>query len=568
MAGTESTLLPELAFLGISVYLLSGLLLLYFWLRARSETYFLYWGAMAGLLALALLAALPGPASPLMARTSLALDILAEAFLVVGALNLLAPQRKSMAMRHWLISLATVAIAVIGAGIYLGAPITSYFVIACASSLLAGCCLWLAYRAGRLMGYAVTAAAMGLQTCAMLVAWLIDGLEWSRFATHPVSVLILAGGAAMAVYEALWARQQVARTDLRDVYDVIPIPLVTIDPTSGKIEAANEEAAALLSTTAHELLNRTAQDLHLVPDHESQLRLRQQLATHGSVRQHEISIRKGADTAILSLNAVRVDLGQGPRDVIALFDLTALRTAQAALKKLAEDLEQQVAVRTRDLDAFTYTVSHDLRAPLRAIDGFAHALADELGELPAPAASHLERVLSNCKRMSSMIESLLGLARHSNTALQVGPTDLSALARTAIGEITEAGGGREVSWVVAPDLQVTGDAAALGLVLQNLLGNAFKYTKPSPFPRIELSAEESAGETVYSVTDNGVGFDMQFAAKLFKPFQRLHPASEFEGIGIGLATVQRIIERHGGRVWIEAQMGRGTRVFFTLGTPS
>ncbi len=220
----------------------------------------------------------------------------------------------------------------------------------------------------------------------------------------------------------------------------------------------------------------------------------------------------------------------------------------------------------RDLEAFSYSIAHDLRAPLRAIDGFSRAVLEDLGDkVGADARVHLDRVLRAAQHMASLIDGLLDLGRLTRADLHRTPIDLSDLARATLERLRETQPDRVVELVVCDGLAKPGDRALLGAALENLLGNAWKFTRGRPDARIEFGASEEDGETVYFVRDNGAGFDMAYASKLFGVFQRLHKASEFEGTGIGLATVQRIVQRHGGRVWGEGKVGEGACFRFTLG---
>ncbi len=236
-------------------------------------------------------------------------------------------------------------------------------------------------------------------------------------------------------------------------------------------------------------------------------------------------------------------------------------------------LEQKVASRTaqlqaanKELETFSYSVSHDLRAPLRRIDGYTHMLSDSLsGRLGVEDGHFLERIRVNCQQMNQLIESLLSLSRLTRTALVLGRVDLGALAQIILDDLRQAEPERKVETCVAPDLLVTADVRMMRAVLDNLLGNAWKFTGRCALARITVGKRvQPGGETVYFVRDNGVGFDMQYCERLFGAFQRLHTAEEYPGDGIGLATVQRIIHRHGGRVWAEGQPGEGATFYFTL----
>ncbi|MDO8598358.1 MAG: ATP-binding protein [Sulfuricaulis sp.] len=224
-------------------------------------------------------------------------------------------------------------------------------------------------------------------------------------------------------------------------------------------------------------------------------------------------------------------------------------------------------VANRDLESFSYSVSHDLRAPLRAINGFTGMIEnDHARTLDEQGKALLQRVVAATERMDKLIEALLNLSRIARQGMQVGPVDLSALARDVAAELQAAEPGRKVQtyWTIAPGVQATGDTGLLRLALQNLLGNAFKYRSKRDTGRIEFGVAEKDERPAYFVRDNGAGFDMAYADKLFGAFQRLHSPSEFPGTGIGLATVARIVHRHGGEVWAEGKVGEGSSFYFTL----
>jgi light-regulated signal transduction histidine kinase (bacteriophytochrome) len=217
-----------------------------------------------------------------------------------------------------------------------------------------------------------------------------------------------------------------------------------------------------------------------------------------------------------------------------------------------------------ELDAFSYSVSHDLRAPLRAIDGFSRALqADFADILDATGHAHIERICNGVQQMNTLIESLLDLARLSRVVLEREDVDLSSLAAAVIADLRRGDGGRMVGVDIEAGLFARGDPRLLQVVLANLLGNAWKFSGRRENAHIELR-RHPGDEPTFFVRDNGAGFDMAFATHLFAPFQRLHRAKEFEGTGVGLATVQRIVFRHGGRIWAEAAVDQGATFFFSL----
>ncbi|HHQ41414.1 MAG TPA: GAF domain-containing protein [Chromatiales bacterium] len=254
--------------------------------------------------------------------------------------------------------------------------------------------------------------------------------------------------------------------------------------------------------------------------------------------------------------------------------LAGITAIALRMQGLVLGLEDHVRERTeelralnRELEAFAYTVSHDLRAPLRAIDGFSLAVLEDEGERLGPAGrEHLRRVRAAAQRMAQLIDDLLALAQVTRGELRSETVDLSALAREVVEGLRHVHPGRRVEVDIRPGAVVRGDPRLLWTLMENLIGNAWKFTRGRDPARIEFGWEETGGERVYYVRDNGAGFDMAYADKLFQPFQRLHTASEFEGTGIGLATVRRVVERHGGRVWAEGAVGAGAVIRFTLGT--
>jgi two-component system, sensor histidine kinase and response regulator len=232
-----------------------------------------------------------------------------------------------------------------------------------------------------------------------------------------------------------------------------------------------------------------------------------------------------------------------------------LRTANAALESANKELE-----------AFSYSVSHDLRAPLRAIDGFSQSIIDDCADkLDANGQELLSRVRNACKRMGQLIDDLLNLSRITRAEMHYERVDLTAIATAILGEMQRDHPERPMTVHVAQGLIAKGDPRLLRIVLENLLGNAWKFTTKRSDATIEFAAMSDNDEKIFIVRDNGAGFDMAYATKLFGAFQRLHSSTDFPGTGIGLATVQRIIHRHGGRIWPESAVGAGTTFHFTLG---
>lgn len=254
-------------------------------------------------------------------------------------------------------------------------------------------------------------------------------------------------------------------------------------------------------------------------------------------------------------------------------DITESKAAEDLIRQLNAGLENQVAERTtelqaanRELESFAYAISHDLRAPLRAMIGFSQALVEDYGEsLDTEAKIYLDQIVIGSTRMGELVDGLLTLSRSTRGELQRDEVDLSALAERLLAELAQTESERQVSWEVATGLVACGDGRLLEAVMRNLLDNAWKYTAGTPEATIRVYADKNNQQPVFCVADNGAGFDMAHAGKLFQPFQRLHRQEEFVGIGIGLATVQRIVHRHGGEIQAEAAPGQGARFCFSLG---
>jgi len=246
--------------------------------------------------------------------------------------------------------------------------------------------------------------------------------------------------------------------------------------------------------------------------------------------------------------------------------------ANARVQRLNEELEQRVRQRTAQLEAmneelesFSYSVSHDLRAPLRHIDGYSRILEQEHAQsLEAPARRFLARIRAAVERMGLLIDDMLALSRVTRAQMQSETVDLSSLAESIAQELFASAPERAHEWTIEPGLRVRGDRRLLRVALQNLLENAWKYTRHASVSRVCFGSTVSEGARTFFIQDNGAGFDPTYAAKLFKPFQRLHGADEFEGTGIGLATVHRILARHDGTVWAEGSPGEGATFRFRL----
>ena len=298
-------------------------------------------------------------------------------------------------------------------------------------------------------------------------------------------------------------------------------------------------------------------------------------ALHGESVHMEMMVQHPgrADGVFLEVTAgpLKGNLGGG---VAVLRDITDRKTAEREVQELNQNLESRVIERTaelkaanRELEAFTYSVSHDLRAPLRHISGFTKILVEKFhSSLPAEAQQHLRLIAQGASRMGQLVDELLKLARLGRQALSVEVTELSFLVKDVVTLLAPETEGRQVEWKIDELPSAECDPVLIRQVFQNLISNALKYSRPRSPAVIEIGRAEKEGEKAIFVKDNGVGFDMRYMGKLFGVFQRLHLAEEFEGNGIGLATVERIIKKHGGRVWAEAELDRGATFYFTIGS--
>jgi PAS domain S-box-containing protein len=340
--------------------------------------------------------------------------------------------------------------------------------------------------------------------------------------------------------------------------DAAPDAIVAVD-RDGAIVMANSRTETIFGYTAEQLIGEQVEIL--VPEDAWQMHPAHR---EGYFRRPKVR-PMGAG---LDLAARRSDGSEFPAEISLSFVETDEGTVALAAIRDTTDREQVAAElrRTHDeLETFSYAIAHDLRAPLRAIDGFCQALAEDHGEsLDEGARGYLDRVRSNVQWMAEMIDGLLGLSKLTRTSLDLTDVDLSGLAEETAATFRSAEPDRSVEVVIEPGIHAHADAQLLRVLIVNLIGNAWKFTAPHELAEIEFGVTPGLDRRIFFVRDDGVGFDVRYADQLFAPFHRLHRAEDFTGSGIGLATVDRIVRRHGGEIWGESELGHGATFSFTL----
>lgn len=376
------------------------------------------------------------------------------------------------------------------------------------------------------------------------------------------------------------SKRRQAETELRQsqeryrlLFAANPMPMWVFDVHTLRFLDVNAAATADYGYSRDEFLRMTLPDIR-PPESVASL-LEQVQEPGGAIRRRHTARHRTKDGRLLDVEVTAAPLSAEDSIRLAVVnDVTAKSAAERTRREFTEELERRVAQRThelavanKELESFAYAVSHDLRTPLRALDGFSQALLEDCAaQLDAVGQDYLMRIRRGSQKMGALIDALLELSRVTRETLRRAPVDLSAIARDVVDTLHQAEPLRDVTVAIAPDLRVEGDAMLLRILLDNLIGNAWKFTAGRAGARIEVAAhaDTQRGGMVYVVRDNGVGFDMAYADKLFGAFQRLHSSRDFPGTGIGLATAQRIVHRHGGDIWADAAPGNGACFYFTL----
>ncbi len=391
---------------------------------------------------------------------------------------------------------------------------------------------------------------------------------------YNASVFRDASGKVIGVFAAARdiTEQRRAAQYARNLIEASLDPLVTIS-REGKITDVNEATVKVTGIDRSALIGTDFSEYFTEPDLARAGYER--VFADGSVTDYPLTLRSkdGHLTPVLyNATVYRDPSGEVAGVFAAARDVTEQRRAQLEISALNRLLEQRVKDRTRELEvsnqeleAFTYSVSHDLRAPLRAMAGFSNLLTErESARLDADGKQYVERINVNALKMGTLIDELLKFSRLGRASMNVEQVDPAAIARSAFSDLSEQAGSAGVEVVIGPLPTCSADAGLLKQVYANLLSNAIKFSRGREGARVEVGSHEENGQAVYDVRDNGVGFDMRYADKLFGVFQRLHSQAEYEGTGVGLALVQRIVHRHGGRIWAEAEVGKGATFHFTL----
>jgi PAS domain S-box-containing protein len=386
-----------------------------------------------------------------------------------------------------------------------------------------------------------------------------------------ITIALLTGGYFRSMKRAQRSAQAAAESaqTLRALLNASTDPMFLID-TDGRLLDLNEALARTLKRPMIDLMGARVHDFLPFDLHQQRKVVVEEVVRSGQpIRTEDHYLGSWFENNLVPILDER---GKVYRVAAYVRDVTSYKKAEEEIRTLNAELEQRVIERTaqleftnKELEAFTFSVSHDLRVPLRAINGFTRILEEDFSQdLALPARNLLQNIRASGQKMSLLIDNLLDLSRLGRKPLHKQDVNMQTIARLIIESLGPETAGRQIEWVLGELPSCHADNILIDQVYANLIGNAVKYTSKRESARIEIGSFSQNGETVYFVRDNGAGFDMQYAEKLFGVFQRLHSEDEFEGTGIGLAIVQRIIQRHGGHVWAESEVDKGATFYFTL----
>jgi PAS domain S-box-containing protein len=346
-----------------------------------------------------------------------------------------------------------------------------------------------------------------------------------------------------------------------------PICILTLN--GGKFTEVNDSYLQFTGYSREEIIGRNAAELNLWVNKEESRDILKKLLEKGKVFNFEINSRmKSGEIRTALLSSEIINISGDPCMILVLTDISERKRAEEKLKHTLTSLEQsstRLEAANKELEAFSYSVSHDLRSPLRSIDGFSQAMLEDYADvLDETGRKYLKRLRNASQKMGELIDGLLKLSRLSRSEMSWEQVDLSSLASEIVSRLQETQPKQKAEISISSGLTASGDPQLLRVLLENLLGNAWKFTAKVPLVKIEFGAVRNGTNKTFFVKDNGAGFDMSYVDKLFGVFQRLHDVTDFPGTGIGLATVRRIINRHGGTVRAEGEVGNGATFYFTL----
>jgi PAS domain S-box-containing protein len=434
---------------------------------------------------------------------------------------------------------------------------------------------WFGHRGS---GYVIAVLAAG--------AWFLTDVDGRDYSTYWAPIwnsftrLVYFTTAVVLVREyrakrSLAESLAVSERKYRSVFENAAVGVARLS-LDGQWLEVNDHLCESLGYSRDDLKSPTFTDIINQGDREDGAQQARRLA-RGEISRYETDvrfIRKDGSPVWVHVTGSSVRDGHGKLQylVVLVEDISTRKQAEEALQRLNLELESRVLERTsellnlnQELESFNYSIAHDLRAPLRGVDGFSHLLLEEYGDkLDEEGRQYLQRVRAGASRLGELIDALLALSQLSRGELRFARVNLTAIATEIAGALIAQDPNRRVEFEVAPRLLAVGDPGLLRTLLASLLENAWKFTSNTPNARITVGHGTEGGTSIFFVRDNGAGFDPTYSSKLFMPFQRLHAPGEFEGHGVGLATAQRIVKRHGGRLWAEGKVGEGATFSFTL----